>query len=218
MTAENHCPGERICVVLGAMPISEREAAQIRALEGALLICADAGYAQAMRHGLTPDFTVGDYDSLEGSVTDIEGVKLTFPVEKDDTDAMLAAKEGLARGCRRFLFYGALGGRLDHTLANITMLRYLIDFGATGWLLSEENCVTLLKDGALTLERDAHYPHLSVFSYEGEATGVLVQGGKYTPVSHSLNNCFPLGVSNAILGERAIISVKRGILLIVLAA
>ena len=208
---------EPLCIVLGAMPISTREARDIRRMAeepGNLLICADAGLEIAQRYGITPHLIMGDFDSMEcPPETDIP--VRTFPVEKDDSDSMLAAKEGLERGFRRFLFYGSLGGRLDHTIANISMLRYVLDFGATGWILSEENCVTLIQNTSLTLEWDERYPHLSVFSYEKEARGVVVEGGKYTPQSHSLDNVFPLGLSNSIVGERATVTVEEGVLLIV---
>lgn len=209
---------DKVCIVLGAMPISDREAQDIReALNdpGTLLICADAGLSVAQRHGIVPHLIMGDFDSLEGRPPEGDIPVLTFPVEKDDTDSMLAAKEGLARGYRHFRFYGSLGGRLDHTLANISMLRYLLDYNATGWILSEENCVTLLQNSSLTLQRDENYPHLSVFSYEKLAEGVVVQGGKYTPQSHALDNVFPLGVSNSIVGQQATVSVEQGVLLIV---
>ena len=133
MTVRDNRPpyfGEKVCVVLGAMPITAQEAQDIAGLPRCFLICADAGLENARAYGLTPDLTLGDFDSLAGGEPDIEGEKLTFPVEKDDTDTMLGIKEGLDRGYRRFLLYGSLGGRLDHTIANIASLRYLLDHGA----------------------------------------------------------------------------------------
>jgi len=214
---EQQAPHDGICIVLGAMPITAEDADEIRAVENQLLICADAGYEVAVANGLIPTMTIGDLDSFSSLPERFLGVLQKHPVEKDDTDTMLAAKEGLARGYRQFLFFGSLGGRLDHTYANIVTLRYLLDFGATGWIVSKENRVTMLKNGSLTLGQDARYPHLSVFSYEATASGVVVDGGKYTPVSHSLYNNFPLGVSNSIVGQTATVRVDDGILLIILA-
>ena len=207
--------GERVCVVLGAMPITAQEAQDIESLPHRFLICADAGLENARAYGLRPDLTLGDFDSLEGGEPDVAGEKLTFPVEKDDTDTMLGVKEGLARGYRHFLLYGSLGGRLDHTIANISTLRYLLEYGAHGWLMSEQNCVTMIKDESITFLRDDRYPHLSVFSYDVVAKGVTEVGGKYAPAAHELNNIFPLGVSNSIVGDSATVSVEEGILLII---
>ncbi|MBQ6000308.1 MAG: thiamine diphosphokinase [Clostridia bacterium] len=217
---------EPVCVVLGAMPITQREAEEIRSLQDRFLICADAGLLNAQKYGFKPDLTMGDFDSLEGGEASVVGEKLNFLVEKDDTDTMLGIKEGISRGYRRFLLYGSLGGRLDHSLANIMSLRYLLDEGARGWIMSEENCVTLLQNGSMTFERDERYPHFSVFSYEKEARGVRETGFKYVAsgvagagktgsLSHTMTNVFPLGVSNSIVEERATLSVEDGILLIV---
>ena len=105
MTVRDNRPpyfGEKVCVVLGAMPITAQEAQDIAGLPHCFLICADAGLENARAYGLTPDLTLGDFDSLAGGEPDIEGEKLTFPVEKDDTDTMLALREGLKRGCTEF--------------------------------------------------------------------------------------------------------------------
>ena len=93
------------------------------------ILAADGGLQHLEQMGLRPNGIIGDFDSL-GYVP--EGAEV-FPVEKDDTDAMLAAKKGLELGFRAFLFYGSLDGpRLDHTVANFQTLQYLADRGATG--------------------------------------------------------------------------------------
>lgn len=102
---------ERTCCIFGAgdygaMPRPE--------LDGrCFLIAADGGYGQLKQWGMSPHLAVGDFDSLGRVPEDVEVVR--HPVRKDDTDMMLAVQEGLARGCGRFLIYGGLGGRLDHT-------------------------------------------------------------------------------------------------------
>lgn len=177
------------------------------------VIAADAGFEYCTENCIIPDLVLGDFDSL-GKAPKHPNV-LQLPVEKDDTDTMLGVKEGLARGYRHFLLYGSLGGRLDHTIANISTLRYLLEYGAHGWLMSEQNCVTMIKDESITFVRDDRYPHLSVFSYDVVAKGVTEVGGKYAPAAHELNNIFPLGVSNSIVGDSATVSVEEGILLII---
>ena len=112
---------ERTCCIFGAgdygaMPRPE--------LDGrCFLIAADGGYGQLKQWGMSPHLAVGDFDSLGRVPEDVEVVR--HPVRKDDTDMMLAVQEGLARGCGRFLIYGGLGGRLDHTLANLHILAFL---------------------------------------------------------------------------------------------
>ena len=93
------------------------------------IIAADGGYVHTKALGLSPDTVLGDFDSL-GFVPENA---LRFPVEKDDTDAMLAVRLGLEQGCDRFLLYGSLDGpRLEHTVANFQTLAFLLDRSKTG--------------------------------------------------------------------------------------
>ena len=175
------------------------------------IIAADGGTEYTDRLGLRPDLILGDFDSL-GYVP--EGAE-RHPVEKDDTDAMLAAKRGLERGCREFLFYASLDGpRLDHTLANLQTLRFLADHGATGTLIGLRQQVTLLRGGTLTLPA-REKGDISLFAFGGEAKGVSIKGLKYELEKGTLTPGFPLGVSNSFVGKSAEVSVEDGDILIV---
>ena len=175
------------------------------------IIAADGGTAYTEALGLRPDLILGDFDSL-GYVP--EGAE-RHPVEKDDTDAMLAAKRGLERGCREFLFYASLDGpRLDHTLANLQTLRFLADHGATGTLIGLRQQVTLLRGGTLTLPA-REKGDISLFAFGGEAKGVRIKGLKYELEKGTLTPGFPLGVSNSFVGKSAEVSVEDGDILIV---
>ena len=176
-----------------------------------LVIAADGGVRHADALGIRPDIILGDFDSLGYAP---EGAE-RYPVEKDDTDAMLAAKRGLQEGCREFLFYGSLDGpRLDHTLANLQMLRFLADRGATGRLLGLRQQVTLLRNGKLTLP-PREKGDISLFAFGGEARGVTIKGLKYELEDGTLTPSFPLGVSNSFLGKSAEISVEDGDILVI---
>ncbi len=101
---------------------------------GDFKIAADAGLLLCRKLGIEPDLIIGDFDSMP-QPKDEPCVRV--PVEKDDTDTMLALREGLAHGCTEFYFYGATGGRrLDHTLANLQSLAFLRRHGARGYALS----------------------------------------------------------------------------------
>jgi thiamine pyrophosphokinase len=175
-----------------------------------LCIAADGGLAHLRTLGLDPDVILGDFDSL-GYVPQKANV---FPVEKDDTDAMLAVRHGLKLGCDRFVLYGALEGpRLDHTVANFQTLLFLADHGATGYLVGKDTVVTVLKNGSLTLPA---LPQgiVSVFCLGEAARGVTLRGLQYELEKGTLTAGFPLGVSNHFIGKDARISVKDGSLLI----
>ncbi len=175
-----------------------------------LLIAADGGYRHLQQLGLTPDGVLGDFDSL-GYVP--ENAKI-FPVEKDDTDSMLAVRQGLKQGCRRFLLYGSLDGpRLDHTVANFQTLQFLADNGAAGWLVGTTYLATVLKNGSLRFDANAD-GIISVFCMGADAKGVTLKGLQYELENGTLTAGFPLGVSNHFTGKPAQISVGDGSLLI----
>ena len=140
-----------------------------------LVIAADGGLQHTQRLGITPDVILGDFDSL-GFIP--EGANV-FPVEKDDTDAMLAVRHGLRAGCGEFLLYGSLDGkRLDHTVANFQTLQFLADRGSLGYLIGLDYMVTVVKDGSVTFPAGAE-GILSVFCMGSDAQGVTIEGAQY---------------------------------------
>ena len=178
--------------------------------DGDFVMAADGGLQHVRKLGLEPDGILGDFDSL-GYIP--EGAKV-FPVEKDDTDSMLAVRRGLEKGCRRFILYGALDGpRLDHTIANFQTLQYIADHGATGYLIGLNTIATVVKNRAISFSSDAEGV-ISVFCMGADAEGVTIRGLKYPLTDGILTAGFPLGVSNHFIGENCGISVKNGSLLI----
>ena len=109
-----------------------------RPQSGDLVLAADAGYEVCRREGIVPDLVLGDFDSME-QPKDAENV-LRVPVEKDDTDTMLAVKTALENGCDTIYLYGGTGGkRLDHTLANLQTLLFIRRRGARGYLYDDDS-------------------------------------------------------------------------------
>jgi len=176
------------------------------------VIAADGGVAHTEKLGIVPHEILGDFDSL-GYVP--KGANV-FPVEKDDTDAMLAVRRGLSLGYREFVLYGSLDGpRLDHTVANFQTLQYLADHGAAGYLAGCSNLVTVVKNGSLTFPAGWEGT-VSVFCMGADAEGVSLEGLYYPLEKGTLTAGFPLGVSNHFTGSRAKISVEKGSLLVLL--
>ena len=175
-----------------------------------VVIAADGGLRHLQKLKREPDVILGDFDSL-GYTPDRADV---FPVEKDDTDAMLAVRRGVAMGCSRFLLYGSVDGpRLDHTVANFQTLQYLCDQGAWGCLVGKDYLITVLKNGKLIFPA-ASEGIISVFCLGADASGVNIRGLQYPLENGSLRAGFPLGVSNHFTGRTGEISVENGSLLI----
>ena len=174
------------------------------------VIAADGGLRHLGQLALTADVIIGDFDSL-GYVPQNANV---FPVEKDDTDAMLAVRKGLELGCDRFVLYGALEGpRLDHTVANFQTLQFLADRGAQGFLVGKDTVVTVIKNGSLVLPA-LQEGIVSVFCMGRDAAGVTIEGLQYPLENGMLSAGFPLGVSNHFVGKEAKISVEDASLLV----
>ena len=177
--------------------------------EGDYLLAADGGYAHLQKLGLQPHGLIGDFDSLGYTP---EGAEV-FPVEKDDTDAMLAARKGLELGFRDFVIYGGLDGpRLDHTIANFQTLQFLADQGAAGYLVGRDYIITVIRNGSISFGEDAA-GIFSLFCLGPDARGVTIEGLHYPLTDGTLTSGFPLGVSNHFTGKRAKITVKDGSLL-----
>ena len=177
------------------------------------VIAADGGYAQLISRGIVPDLVIGDFDSL-GETPDHPNI-IRSPAEKDDTDMMLAVREGLSRGLGTFIIDGGLDGRLDHTIANFQILVFLARRGALGVLLGREVCVTAVVNGSLRFDsKSAMRGGISVFSAGDAAEGVTLTGLKY-PLDGATITCdYPIGVSNEFTGTPATVSVRNGALLV----
>ena len=178
--------------------------------DGDFVLAADGGLRHTQKLGCTPNEILGDFDSL-GFVP--EGANV-FPVEKDDTDAMLAVRRGLSKGYRLFVIYGGLDGpRLDHMVANFQTLHFLADHHAFGLLVGNTTLAAVIQNGAI------HFPEglrgtISVFCTGEDAQGVDIEGLYYPLQNGTLSAGFPLGVSNHFTGKPARISVRQGSLLI----
>ena len=177
--------------------------------DGDYILAADGGLRHLEKLNIVPDGIIGDFDSL-GYVP--AGAQV-FPVEKDDTDAMLAARKGLELGFREFLFYGALDGpRLDHTVSNFQTLQFLADRGAKGYLIGKDYIVTVIKEETVEFSQDAA-GILSLFCLGPDAEGVTLENLYYPLENGTLTSGFPLGVSNHFTRKPAKITVKSGSLL-----
>ena len=195
------------CIIFGAAAMS-RLLTPIE--KDDLLIAADGGLRHFDTVGRKPDVILGDFDSL-GYVP--EGAQV-HPVEKDDTDLMLAVRHGLAAGCRQFYLYGALDGdRLDHTIANFQTLAFLQSHGARGYLIGKQYIATVIQNETIRFPAGCS-GILSVFCMGRDARGVCIRGLKYEVESATLTSDFPLGVSNHFVGTEAQITVENGQLLL----
>ena len=200
---------EPICYIVGAM---DPGAIVIASQRPAVIIAADAGVEHLQRQGITPDWIVGDFDSL-GYVPE-GGNIVQHPVEKDDTDMLLAVRTGMEQGCRQFVLYGGVGGRLDHTYANLQTLLWMAQRGLSGCMVCGEELAAVVENGSMAFPGGMKGT-VSVFCPDGAAEGVTLRGLYYPLEGASITSAFPIGVSNRFTDEAAEIAVERGRLLVI---
>jgi thiamine pyrophosphokinase len=178
------------------------------------VIACDRGYCHCERLGIRPDLVISDFDSYRGPIAP-ELPLNTYASEKDDTDTMLAIRYAAEHGFREVLLCCALGGRLDHLIANLQSLVFAQKHGLSARLFDEDTEVCTLQGSSMRLPRRPGWS-LSVFAADGPCGGVSISGAKYPLRDAELLPSFPLGVSNAWAADEALVSVREGILLIVL--
>lgn len=183
-----------------------------------LVIACDKGYLHAKKLKIVPDIIVGDFDSSKEPVScrrgkHCEPAIIKVDTEKDDTDTGLAIKYALRNGYKYIDIVCALGKRLDHTLANISMLKYICENGAKGRIISNDIELIVIGKGKINLTKRSN-SYLSIFSLSDKSKINYIKGTKYDTKNIILKNSFPLGISNEFKGKVAEVSVEKGIILI----
>ena len=200
---------KKTCIIFGAGeicgPVPQPD-------ESCFYIAADAGLAAMQKAGLKPDLLIGDFDSL-GTKLPADVPVIRLPVEKDVTDTDAAAAEGIKRGCTDFVFYGVLGGRPDHSLANLSLLARLSQQGFTAKAYGAGFEIVAVTNGRVDFPA-GRKGAAAVFSWTDESEGVTIDGFRYTLQNGTLRSNFALGVSNSFTGQAAFAEVKRGTLLV----
>ena len=177
------------------------------------VVAVDAGFAHLEAIGRAPDLAIGDFDSL-GYVPKCKRVS-RYPSEKDKSDLELAFDRAAMRRFEEVVVYGALGGRLDHTLANLQVFARYSERGVYVTAIADAYEVQLLTGpDVLDLPRfDSGI--VSVFAAGDRASGVIERGLKYQLDDETLTNRTSRGLSNEFIGEDAAIAVESGTLYIV---
>ena len=207
------------CVVFAA---GEYYGEPVHVPAGAFVIAADGGLDHTRALGVHPDVVVGDFDSLEGAAPgaleqDGDERTVTLPPLKDDPDLLSALKIGWARGCRTFHVYGALGGRIDHTIAAINLAAMIASRGGIGFLHGDGVIVTAITNACLRFAAHDAKPGrmVSVFSHSDVSRGVDEPGLKYELRDGTLTSDMVLGLSNEFLpGRPALVDVHDGTLIV----
>lgn len=185
------------------------------------IIAVDGGLSAANLLQLVPDVIVGDFDTVSSELLEMYSkdkrcrtVRLN-PV-KDDTDTQCAMNIAIEMGAEEIDIIGGTGGRIDHGLANIFMLKMALEKGVRAVMYDEVNKVYVIK-GHKRLKRDPLYGrYISFMQLEGPALNVTMKGFLYN-VEHfdfDTSKEYRLGVSNEFKDEEAEINIGHGMFIV----
>ena len=177
------------------------------------VIACDRGYEYAIRCNIQPNECIGDFDSYSGPVENCSIQR--YKPEKDDTDTILGIKKALSLGFKNISIRCALGGSMDHLIANIQSLAYGATEGASIDITDSNNILRAYVPGQYRVKRVPGCC-LSFFALNGSCKGLSLSGVKYPVTDGELTGTFPLGVSNEWVAAEAQVQFKKGILLCVI--
>ncbi len=180
--------------------------------KGDLVIAADAGYLTAKEMGVTPDILLGDFDTL-GEENIPDGIEcLRVPAEKNDTDTQLAVEVAIERGAGEIVIIGGLSGRIDHTLSTLAILEDLWgrkEGRIYATITDGKNRVRFIRNSGTILPR-SQYRYFSLIAADELVKGVTLEGCKYPLKNGRISRRRQWAVSNEIIGNCALIEIKRG--------
>jgi len=179
------------------------------------IIAADGGYNNLKRAGIAPNLLLGDFDSI-GQVPDNCQFEINkFPKEKDFTDIELAIEFALKKACNHICLAGATGSRLDHSIANILLLRKLLESSIEAEIVDEHHEIFLVEGRKNLSNRNGSL--LSLLPLDPVVSGICLKGFKYPLVDATLKMGETRGISNVSISVDCEISAETGVLLAIIA-
>ena len=181
------------------------------------IICADGGTRHALALDSKPDLIIGDMDSVErGQLKKLQEADVSielFPHDKNETDLELAIRRAIELEPQQIIIVAGLGGRLDQTLANITLLtnpgltalNIRLDDGVEEIFICRDRTEVRGESGDI----------VSLIPWGEVVTEVQTTNLRWALHRETLYPDRTRGISNEMLGESASISIGSGLLLIV---
>lgn len=175
------------------------------------IICADSGLDALINTNITPNLCVGDMDSVKSNLTG--QTTQIYPKYKDKTDTEIAIDIAIEKGATEVILLGCCGNRLDHTLSNINMLKILLENNINGKIVDSNN-ILMLCDSQIHIQ-SINNCYCSLIPLT-QCTGITTKGLKYSLKNESLNSKTSRGISNEFNSNIAKISIKSGLLLVII--
>lgn len=187
--------------------------------EDCYIVGVDKGIGFLYEEHITPDYIVGDFDSIDPEIVRYYKEETNIPIRefnpvKDATDTEIALRLAMSIGGKEILILGATGRRLDHLWANVQILMIAYRAGVRATILDPYNKIYLI-DGETHLKKSEIYgQYFSIFPLGESVLGLDITGAKYPLKDHALTAYDSLCVSNQIAGEEAVITFPMGIVIL----
>ena len=199
------------CVIVGNAAINNYDKVKQYLSEDDYFVYCDGGLKHMDELRFKPDLIVGDFDSHENSMLDVETIVLHC--EKADTDTCYALKVCIDRGYKYFLFVGCIGERMDHTLGNLSLLIMLKEKGLKGIMIDDYSEISIVSKEETV---DDSFSYFSLLSLSDSSDQITIKDAKYPLENATINSGFQYGISNEVIkGQTAKVSCKRGNLLLI---
>lgn len=203
------------CVIIGASPEAGIDFIKRQIKDNDYIICADGGADHLVGSDIVPDLIIGDLDSSKNYSFFKETNITVLPTQKDDTDTMYCTKKALNDGFKKFLYLGVTGGRVDHTLANLSVLLYLREYGAYGVISDEFADTSLLCNGENILS-DVKGKTISVMPFACNSVCLSYEGMFYPMSNGTVKVEYPFTISNVADRDSVRITLHSGTALLVI--
>lgn len=183
------------------------------------IIASDRGLEVLDKQGITPNYIIGDFDSIDRKILDKyinnKNIKIRrLNPEKDYTDTHMALKLGVEIESKEIIILGGLGTRIDHMLANIHILKEALENGIECKIVDSRNEIQLINKKTI-LKLNKNYKYISLIPLTTKAEGITLNGFKYSLSNATLEIGHSIGVSNEQIEKNAIIDLKAGILILI---
>ncbi|SNX55588.1 thiamine diphosphokinase [Thermoanaerobacterium sp. RBIITD] len=181
------------------------------------VICADGGTNIVFKMNIIPNIIVGDLDSVDKKILDYykeKGVKIEkHPVMKDETDTQIATLKAIEIGSDEIVYVATIGSRFDHSIANLSLLLYLLKRHIKGTIINEKNEIHLIDSSIELLGNKGDI--VSLIPYSSNVEGIYTKGLYYSLSGENMSLEFPYGISNVFVEKKISVKIDNGLLLVI---
>ena len=198
----------------GDWPSEDRLRSAVRATQWT--IAADGAFSKAKKLGIHVDCVVGDFDSLspdDAARARAEAKVDVYPTEKDWTDLELAIDLALTYSPSRIVIYGAIGSRLDHSLAAVFLLEKILSHGVDAELVAGRETARLTSE-ELVLRDVRIGDRVSILPISKQAI-VETTGLQYGLKEEKIDRSLSRGISNVVKSVPVQVRVTSGLVLVI---